>query len=170
MWPPSSAKISSSKMAPMSPISLCERIVPPSPAAIPADSCPRCCSAYSAKKARRAASWPGVKTPVMPHMRILFYNGRTVPARGLASIPVAKQRQDCQKDVDRVQIDLHGQLNGRQPVSAGADPREINEHQTREDEERQPRIRGWMNPVREDRDDADEHEADERGEEIALET
>src|SRR4051794_11540367 len=40
---------------------------PPEDAAMPADSCPRCCSAYSAKYARRAMSCPGAYTPNTPH-------------------------------------------------------------------------------------------------------
>src|SRR3954470_16617868 len=43
-------------------------IAPPrSAAAIPADSCPRCWSAYSAKYARRATSCSGAKIPKTPH-------------------------------------------------------------------------------------------------------
>ena len=39
----------------------------PSVVAMPADSCPRCCSACRPKKVRRATSSPGAKTPKTPH-------------------------------------------------------------------------------------------------------
>src|ERR1039457_5069332 len=40
---------------------------PRSAAAIPADSCPRCWSAYSAKYDSRETSWPGANMPNTPH-------------------------------------------------------------------------------------------------------
>src|SRR5579884_2271341 len=121
-------------------------MVPPSPAAMPADSCPRCCNAYSAKNARRAASWPGAKTPVMPHMRALFYSGLGVPPTPLVSIAIAEQLQDRHEDVDRVEVDLDGKLDGRVAVAARANAREIDEHQARKDDEREPRVCGRMDP------------------------
>ena len=47
MWPRSAVSAGSSKTWATRPISLCTMIRLPSLTAMPADSCPRCCSAYS---------------------------------------------------------------------------------------------------------------------------
>ena len=46
MWPRSAVRAGSSKTCATSPISLCTMMRLPSLTAMPADSCPRCCSAY----------------------------------------------------------------------------------------------------------------------------
>src|SRR5512134_228489 len=66
MCPGSRDRISSEKMSATSPISLWKMIPSPSVLAIPALSCPRCCSAYSPRYAMLAASGcPWI--PKMPH-------------------------------------------------------------------------------------------------------
>src|ERR1700677_419627 len=148
--------MSSSKMAPSSPISLCERIVPPSAAAMPADSCPRCWSAYSAKNASRAASRPGAKTPVIPH--ILCHYSRPLVRRA----PPAEDLKQGKEDVDRIEVDAGRHEDRPQSVSAGPQPREIDQHETGKNDERQPRIGLRMDELHEDRDDADHDQPKQR--------
>src|SRR5215470_5684556 len=48
-------------------MSLTTVIVSPSLTAMPADSCPRCCNAYSPRYVLFATCWPGAYMPMTPH-------------------------------------------------------------------------------------------------------
>src|SRR6266576_884988 len=80
--PLSAARSGSAKTWPTSPIRRTTRRSRPSVAAMPADSCPRCCRAYSAKNMSRAASLgsavDGDQMPHTPHTA-------TPPARSCVS-------------------------------------------------------------------------------------
>src|SRR6478735_6511514 len=67
MSPCSARSLDSSKTWLTRPWSRMAMMWPPCDVAMPADSCPRCWSAYSAKYARRETSRPGATMPKTPH-------------------------------------------------------------------------------------------------------
>ena len=90
-------------------------------------------------------------------------------ARLVIPAPTAKDLQEREEDVDRIEVDRSRELHGRKPAAAVFDAREIHERQEREDHERSPREHARMEEMRERADDAENHERDQEAERDAAE-